>query len=101
VNRDDKLIFEVYRDPKPYGSYHIDHVISYMKSIQPQLDEARDKIAQEKTDLTERDSLLSGHGKYIGSCGHVIKQCRCAQKHPDIQVDVPCLECYNNSKTTI
>ena len=93
MNRDDHLIFEAYRDPKPYGSYHIDKVISYMKSIQPQLDEARDKVAQEQTNLTEKDSLLRGHGTYIGSCGHIIKQCRCSKTHPDIYVNVPCLKC--------
>jgi hypothetical protein len=67
--------------------------INYIKSIQLKLDRARDKAISECSDPLEKDSLARGHGIYTGSCGHLIKQCRCVRKHNPITVDAPCSEC--------
>jgi dTMP kinase len=41
--------------------------------------------------------LEKGHGTHMGTCGHPIKQCRCARKHQPIQVDAPCAKCAQAS----
>lgn len=91
MNNDSKLIWEQYNEPKkPYSILtHLD----FIRSITPQLNEALNKAIQECEDPAERTSLSNGHGIYVGSCGHVIKQCRCMKRHEPIVVQTLCENC--------
>lgn len=79
---------------RPLGSLIADQM-AYLESVRPKLDEARLKAAAAETDPQRKESLEKGHGRYLGSCGHVIQQCRCMSKnHPGtIQVEALCEKC--------
>jgi hypothetical protein len=69
--------------------------LDYVISIRPKLDEARQRAAESATDPSIKQFILKGHGKYVGSCGHTIQQCRCPSNlHPGrIQVEAVCERC--------
>jgi hypothetical protein len=57
---------------------------------------SEDYEAKRIQELTE-----AGHGRWIGSCGHVKKQCRCpSNSHPDLQFAAlsPCNDCMKKKK---
>lgn len=39
----------------------------------------------------------NGHGRWVGSCGHVIMSCRCMKSHEEIRLDMPCKNCADNT----
>lgn len=73
----------------------IDEVFAYLKSIEPQMEQAKQKAADEATDPEIKESILKGHGSYVGTCGHRLRGCRCSSKnHPGrINVEAVCREC--------
>lgn len=56
--------------------------------------DARNRYLQAHLNLTaeERDVVNHGHGRYLGSCGHVDSQCRCGDGGT-YQMNVPCHKC--------
>lgn len=38
-------------------------------------------------------TAAAGHGRFVGSCGHVVQQCRCKDRHEDTPVPVLCAKC--------
>lgn len=62
-----------------------------------------EKYANSKSEEANRIAELAeaGHGRWIGSCGHVKKSCRCkASSHPDLQFHTlsPCSKCMGEKK---
>ena len=80
------------------GESMIDDVFAYMERIKPALESAKAKALAHAVNEAQRGAIEQGHGRYVGNCGHNIKQCRCAANpaypHPRIEVDAPCRECY-------
>ena len=72
-------------------------VLDYWRTIQPQIDAARERALAEATNDRLRDKISHGHGHYVGSCGHTIQNCRCmilpGDVHPRIEVDAVCKNC--------
>lgn len=61
------------------------------------------KMAESKSDQADKIVAMAkmGHGRWIGSCGHVIKSCRC--KHGselEFKTLSPCPSCMKKSKIT-
>lgn len=70
-------------------------LFDYLISIRPKMDEAREAAAAKELDGDRRQSILSGHGTYIGSCGHRIQGCRCPERFHcgTVKVDAVCESC--------
>ena len=78
-------------------------VLDYVNSIRTKIDTARDAAADAEPDPQKKDSIKRGHGRYVGTCGHTIQNCRCPGPRATINVDAPCEQCatgvVSNAKT--
>jgi hypothetical protein len=46
-----------------------------------------------KLSLDEQDKLLRGHGRFVGSCGHTLMNCRCPGERTTVPLMIRCAEC--------
>lgn len=86
---------EVLED-KPKTNF--DRLLEYQSSIQPQIDAAKNVAVAGAENEQQKNALEHGHGKYVGSCGHTIRQCRCTMAHGTINVDAPCEQCWRDNQ---
>ena len=66
---------------------------NYNDSIQDKIDAAQAAAVTAATTPKQKQLIEDGHGTYVGTCGHVIQDCRCSQVPGKISVDAPCKNC--------
>lgn len=71
---------------------------TYYESILPHIEAATAKAIAATTDPEQKKLIEDGHGTFVGTCGHVIAECRCSQVPDKILVDAPCKECAKTSE---
>lgn len=49
-----------------------------------------------KLSIDEQDKLLKGHGRFVGSCGHTLINCRCPGERTTVPLMIRCSECDEN-----
>ena len=70
------------------------YAVGWDESIKPALAAARAKAVRGATNPAERESIAAGHGAFVGTCGHIVKQCRCGKRGGSpIPVDAVCRQC--------
>ena len=70
----------------------IEDVLAYQRLIEPQIELAKKGALQAEADPRKQEAISTGHGVYEGSCGHIIRQCRCSHG-VTVKVDAPCEVC--------